>query len=48
MSLFVANLAFTDPLLLDEAKLAVLGTSVVAGAAGYLFLRATARATAAE
>ncbi len=48
MSLFVANLAFTDPILLDEAKLAVLFTSVVAGAAGFVFLRATAKATAAE
>ena len=45
MSLFVANLAFTDPILLDEAKLAVLGTSFVAGAVGYVFLRVTSRAT---
>ena len=48
MSLFVANLAFTDAVLLDEAKLAILFTSVVAGVAGFLFLRATARATSAE
>ena len=47
MSLFVANLAFrADAMLLDEAKLAVLGTSVVAGIAGYLFLRAAARPAA--
>lgn len=46
MSLFVANLAFAEPGLLDAAKLAVLATSIVAGAVGYLFLRSTARATA--
>jgi NhaA family Na+:H+ antiporter len=45
MSLFVANLAFSDLLLLNEAKLAVLGTSIIAGVLGYAFLRATARAT---
>jgi Na+:H+ antiporter, NhaA family len=39
MSLFIATLAFKDPLLLSEAKLAVLLTSVVAGACGYIFLR---------
>ena len=45
MSLFVANLAFRDAILLDEAKLAVLGTSILVGVLGFLFLRATARAT---
>ncbi len=39
MSLFIATLAFEDPTLLSEAKIAVLITSVVAGTAGYLFLR---------
>ncbi len=48
MSLFVANLAFRDQLLLDEARLAVLGTSILAGLAGYLFLRAGSNATRAE
>ena len=43
MSLFIANLAFTDPILLEDAKLAVLFTSAVAGVAGYMFLVATAR-----
>ncbi len=39
MSLFIANLAFKDPLLLGEAKLAILLTSTVAAAIGYAFLR---------
>ncbi len=38
MSIFVSNLAFQDPSLGDEAKLAVLLASVVAGVAGYLLL----------
>ncbi len=48
MSLFVANLAFDDPLLMDEAKLAVLFTSAAAGVVGFLFLRSTARSTSPE
>lgn len=43
MSLFVANLAFGDAELLEEAKLAVLVTSVVAGLLGYLALTMLAR-----
>ena len=42
MSIFVANLAFGDSALaptLAEAKLAILAASVVAGTAGYLYLR---------
>ena len=39
MSLFIANLAFGDPAALADAKLAVLATSVVAGVAGWAFLR---------
>jgi NhaA family Na+:H+ antiporter len=38
MSLFVAQLAFSDPRLLDEAKLAILAASATAGLAGYLTL----------
>ena len=46
MSLFIANLAFADPAVLADAKLAVLATSLVAGVAGWAFLRfATAPAT---
>lgn len=40
MSIFVANLAFTDPAHVAEAKVAVLIASLVAGMAGYLALRA--------
>ena len=39
MSLFIATLAFEDPVLLSEAKIAVLFTSAIAGAAGYVYLR---------
>ncbi len=42
MSLFIGNLAFADPLLLDEVKIGVLGGSIVSAVAGYLLL-ATAR-----
>jgi len=39
VALFIAELAFTDPLLLEEAKIAILAASLVAGVAGYLILR---------
>ncbi|NTU72004.1 MAG: Na+/H+ antiporter NhaA [Coriobacteriia bacterium] len=45
MSLFVANLAFSEKLLLDEAKMAVLLTSILVGIGGYLFLRGSTEAT---
>ena len=48
MSLFVANLAFTDQALVEQAKLAVLVTSTVAGLLGYAvlkFVAARARST---
>jgi len=38
MALFIANLAFTDPVQLDAAKLGVLGASVVAGVVGLAVL----------
>lgn len=38
MSIFVAMLSFTDPIHIEEAKLAVLLTSCVAGIAGYAYL----------
>jgi NhaA family Na+:H+ antiporter len=39
MSLFVANLGFSDPALLDIAKLGVLCGSLVSGIAGYALTR---------
>lgn len=38
MSIFVAMLSFKDPLLIEEAKLAVLLASISAGALGYTYL----------
>ncbi len=40
MSLFIAGLAFRDPILLDDAKIGVLGASIVAGLGGFTILRA--------
>jgi len=39
MSLFIAELAFEDPALLGEAKIAIFGASILAGIIGYLILR---------
>lgn len=39
MSLFIANLAFADPLLLLLAKLAILTASLISGIGGWLWLR---------
>ena len=39
MSLFIGGLAFTDPLLVEEAKIGILLGSVVSALAGYLVLR---------
>jgi NhaA family Na+:H+ antiporter len=47
MSLFIDNLAFKDPVLVAEAKVAILATSLVAGVAGYLYLRALGSAEGA-
>jgi NhaA family Na+:H+ antiporter len=43
MSLFIAGLAFPDTVVLDAAKVGVLGASCVAGAAGWLLLRSATR-----
>ena len=40
MSLFIASLAYHDPLMYEEAVLGVLGASVIAAVLGYLWLRA--------
>jgi Na+:H+ antiporter, NhaA family len=39
MSIFIANLAFTDAGVLESAKLAILLASCIAGCVGYLLLR---------
>jgi NhaA family Na+:H+ antiporter len=39
VSLLIASLAFEDEGLVDEAKLAILAASVVAGVAGFVYLR---------
>ena len=36
MAIFIASLAFVDPPELDQAKIAVLGASAVAGVAGLV------------
>ena len=38
MSLFISNLAFADPGNLEEAKIGILGASLVAGAIGFAWL----------
>ncbi len=48
MSLFVADLAFTDPRLLDSAKVGVLTASITAGIMGWLLLRGGAVAAVAS
>lgn len=41
MALFIANLAFVDPVLLNESKMGILIGSTLAGVGGYLILRLT-------
>ena len=41
MALFIANSAFKDPLILNEAKLGILAASLVAGIIGYVLLLIT-------
>lgn len=43
MAIFVANLAYVDPAHIATAKMGILLASLVAGAAGFLFLLAQAR-----
>jgi Na+:H+ antiporter, NhaA family len=45
VSLLITGLAFTDAALVDDAKLAVLGASILAGLTGYVALRLTTPAT---
>ena len=46
MSLFVANLSFIRPELLDIAKVGILVASVISGVVGYIILRLTCPANA--
>jgi Na+:H+ antiporter, NhaA family len=39
MSLFIGDLAFTDPLLVEEAKIGTLAGSIIAALTGFLLLR---------
>lgn len=43
MAIFVANLAFVDPVMVAEAKLGILSASLVAGVVGFVFLFVQAR-----
>jgi NhaA family Na+:H+ antiporter len=48
LSLFIAELAFVDPRQTEQAALAILAASLIAGVAGYLVFWKAARAPAAE
>jgi NhaA family Na+:H+ antiporter len=41
MSIFIDELAFKDPAIIDEAKVGVLMASLIAGALGYTVLKMT-------
>lgn len=41
MSIFISMLSFSDPNLIEEAKLSILITSVSAGLLGYIYLKST-------
>jgi Na+:H+ antiporter, NhaA family len=43
MSIFIANLAFMDPALIQSSKVAILSASTIAGAVGLIFLSFTGR-----
>lgn len=46
MSLFISNLAYADVLLINNAKIGILGGSLIAGVAGYLVLKRATRNSA--
>lgn len=43
MALFVAGLAFSDPAMIETAKVGILAASIVAGVCGYVWLRVVTR-----
>jgi Na+:H+ antiporter, NhaA family len=46
VALFIAGLAFTDPIVTDEAKIGIFAGSLVAGLAGFFLLRGIRLTTA--
>lgn len=48
VALFVTTLAFVEPVLVRDAKIAILGGSVLAGLIGYAVLRTSPRTVASE
>jgi len=43
MSLFISGLAFTDNILVEQAKYGILIASIIAGLSGYLFLKSVSK-----
>lgn len=43
MSIFISNLSFNDPIFINDAKLAVLSSSLLAGVIGFVILRSLRR-----
>ena len=41
VAIFISGIAFSDPAIVDQAKMGIFGASIVAGVLGYLFLRVT-------
>lgn len=44
MSIFISELAFTDPIVKEQAKMAILVASIISGLAGYIVLKFSSRA----
>ena len=45
VALFITQLAFTDPTLIDQGKIGILVASFAAGVLGWLFLRISTKET---
>jgi Na+:H+ antiporter, NhaA family len=43
MSLFITDLAFSEDSLVEDAKLGILGASLIAGVVGWMILRGASR-----